>query len=141
MEDEANTKTPTLAEIKTYLRVDGTTEDDLITHFIAAAVSTIENILRHPISDYDVVPDDIRTAIDNCYAIYVGCNEVAKMLWELFEDEGYTTPIEDIRTPVLYPAFFIYDQDNYHWLYLNDLEEEYNRLLELKTTAENILLQ
>ena len=53
MEDEANTKTPTLAEIKTYLRVDGTAEDDLITHFIAAAVSTIENILRHPISDYD----------------------------------------------------------------------------------------
>ena len=89
----------------------------------------------------EVLPlDDIRTAIDNCYAIYVGCNEVAKMLWELFEGEGYTTPIEDIRTPVLYPAFFIYDQDNYHWLYLNDLEEEYNRLLELKTTAENILL-
>lgn len=63
MEDETNTKTPTLAEVKTYLRVDGTAEDDLITHFIAAAVSTIENILRHPISDYDVVPDDIRTAI------------------------------------------------------------------------------
>lgn len=90
----------------------------------------------------EVLPlDDIRTAIDNCYAIYVGCNEAAKILWELFEDEGYTTPIEDIRTPVLYPAFFIYDQDNYHWLYFNDLEEEYNRLLELKTTAENILLQ
>ena len=84
--------------------------------------------------------DDIRTAIEKSYAIYVGCKETAKMLWELFEDEGYTTPIEDIRTPVLYPAFFIYDQDGYHWLYFNDLEEEYNRLLELKTTAENILL-
>ena len=89
----------------------------------------------------EVLPlDDIRTAIERTYAIYVGCNEAAKMLWELFEDEGYTTPIEDIRTPVLYPAFFIYDQDNYHWLYLNDLEEEYNRLLVLKTTAENFLL-
>lgn len=84
--------------------------------------------------------DDIRTAIDKCYAIYVGCNEAAKIVWELFKDEGYETPIENIRTPVLYPAFFIYDQDNYRWLYLNDLEEEYNRLLELKTTAENILL-
>ena len=90
----------------------------------------------------EVLPlDDIHTAIERTYAIYVGCKEAADILWELFGDEGYTTPIEDIRTPVLYPAFFIYDQDNYHWLYLNDLEEEYNRLLELKTTAENILLQ
>lgn len=90
----------------------------------------------------EVLPlDDIHTAIERTYAIYVGCKEAADILWELFGDEGYTTPIEDIRTPVLYPAFFIYDQDNYHWLYFNDLEEEYNRLLELKTTAENILLQ
>lgn len=90
----------------------------------------------------EVLPlDDIHTAIERTYAIYVGCKEAADILWELFSDEGYTTPIEDIRTPVLYPAFFIYDQDNYHWLYFNDLEEEYNRLLELKTTAENILLQ
>ena len=90
----------------------------------------------------EVLPlDDIHTAIERTYAIYVGCKEAADILWELFGDEGYTTPIEDIRTPVLYPAFFIYDQDNYHWLYLNDLEEEYNRLLKLKTTAENILLQ
>lgn len=90
----------------------------------------------------EVLPlDDIHTAIERAYAIYVGCKEAADILWELFGDEGYTTPIEDIRTPVLYPAFFIYDQDNYHWLYFNDLEEEYNRLLELKTTAENILLQ
>ena len=84
--------------------------------------------------------DDIHIAIERAYAIYVGCKEVADILWELFKDEGYETPIENIRTPVLYPAFFIYDQDDYRWLYLNDLEEEYNRLLELKNTAENILL-
>ena len=93
--------------------------------------------------DYDgkVLPlDDIRTAIEKSYAIYVGCNETAKMLWELFEDEGYCTPIENIETPIQYPAFFTYDQDNYCWRYMRDLEEEYNRLLELKTTAENILL-
>lgn len=90
----------------------------------------------------EVLPlDDIHTAIERTYAIYVGCKEAADILWELFGDEGYTTPIEDIRTPVLYPAFFIYDQDSYHWRYMRDLEEEYNRLLELKTTAENILLQ
>ena len=84
--------------------------------------------------------DDIRTAIERSYAIYVGCKEAADILWGLFNDAGYSIPIEDITTSVQYPAFFIYDQDKYCWLYLNDLEEEYNRLLELKTTAENILL-
>ena len=117
-------------------------EEDCRNHEMEHTASFIKKAVVMMDNGGEVLPlDDIRTAIDNCYAIYVGCNEVAKMLWELFEGEGYTTPIEDIRTPVLYPAFFIYDQDNYHWLYLNDLEEEYNRLLELKTTAENILLQ
>ena len=116
-------------------------EEDCRNHEMEHTASFIKKAVVMMDNGEEVLPlDDIRTAIDNCYAIYVGCNEVAKMLWELFEGEGYTTPIEDIRTPVLYPAFFIYDQDNYHWLYLNDLEEEYNRLLELKTTAENILL-
>ena len=89
----------------------------------------------------EVLPlDDMHTAIERAYAIYVGCKEAADILWELFKDEGYETPIENISTPVLYPAFFIYDQDDYRWQYMRDLEEEYNRLLELKTTAENILL-
>ena len=89
----------------------------------------------------EVLPlDNIDTAIERAYAIYVGCKEAADILWELFEDGGYTTPIENIDTPVQYPAFFIYDQDKYYWQYMRDLEEEYNRLLELKTTAENILL-
>ena len=116
-------------------------EEDCRNHEMEHTASFIKKAVVMMDNGGEVLPlDDIRIAIDNCYAIYVGCNEVAKMLWELFEGEGYTTPIEDIRTPVLYPAFFIYDQDNYHWLYFNDLEEEYNRLLELKTTAENILL-
>ena len=116
-------------------------EEDCRNHEMEHTASFIKKAVVMMDNGGEVLPlDDIRIAIDNCYSIYVGCNEVAKMLWELFEGEGYTTPIEDIRTPVLYPAFFIYDQDNYHWLYLNDLEEEYNRLLELKTTAENILL-
>ena len=116
-------------------------EEDCRRHEMEHTASFIKNAVVMMNNGGEVLPlDDIRTAIDNCYAIYVGCNEAAKILWELFEDEGYTTPIEDIRTPVLYPAFFIYDQDNYRWLYFNDLEEEYNRLLELKTTAENFLL-
>ena len=116
-------------------------EDDCLKHEMEHTVSLIKNAVVMMDDGGEVLPlDDIRNAICRCYAIYVGCNEAAKTLWELFEDEGYGTPIEDIVTPILYPAFFIYDRDNYRWLYLNDLEEEYNRLLELKTTAENILL-
>lgn len=116
-------------------------EEDCRKHEMEHTASFIKNAVVMMDNGGEVLPlDDIRTAIERAYAIYVGCNEAAKMLWELFEDEGYCTPIENIRTPVLYPAFFIYDQDNYSWLYLNDLEEEYNRLLKLKTTAENTLL-
>ena len=116
-------------------------EEDCRKHEMEDTASFIKNAVVMMDDGGEVLPlDDIRTAIDKCYTIYVGCNEAAKMLWEVFEDEGYATPLEDIRTPVLYPAFFIYDQDYSHWLYLNDLEEEYNRLLELKATAENILL-
>ena len=116
-------------------------ENECREHEMEHTASFIKNAVVMMDNGGEVLPlDDICAAIEKSYAIYVGCNEAAKMLWELFEDEGYCTPIENIRTPVLYPAFFVYDQDNYSWLYLNDLEEEYNRLLELKTTAENILL-
>ena len=134
-----------MTEIHTYrCDVCGKTfddEDDCRKHEMEHTASFIKNAVVMMNNDGEVLPlDDIRTAIEKSYAIYVGCNEAAKMLWELFEDEGYCTPIENIRTPVLYPAFFVYDQDNYYWLYFNDLEKEYNRLLELKTIAENILL-
>ena len=116
-------------------------ENECREHEMEHTASFIKNAVVMMDNGGEVLPlDDICAAIEKSYAIYVGCNEAAKMLWELFKDEGYCAPIENIRTPVLYPAFFIYDQDNYRWLYLNDLEEEYNRLLELKTTAENILL-
>lgn len=115
--------------------------EDCRKHEMEHTASFIKNAVVMMDKDGGVLPlDDIRTAIERTYAIYVGCKEVADILWELFKDEGYETPIENIRTPVLYPAFFIYDQDDYRWLYMRDLEEEYNRLLELKTTAENILL-
>ena len=134
-----------MTEIHTYrCDVCGKTfddEDDCRKHEMEHTTSFIKNAVVMMDDGGEVLPlDNIDAAIERAYAIYVGCNEAAKMLWELFEDEGYCTPIENIRTPVLYPAFFVYDQDNYSWLYFNDLEKEYNRLLELKTTAENILL-
>lgn len=134
-----------MTEIHTYrCDVCGKTfddEDDCRRHEMEHTASFIKNAVVMMDDGGEALPlDDICTAIERAYAIYVGCNEAAKMLWELFEDEGYCTPIEDIKTSVQYPAFFVYDQDNYGWLYFNNLEEEYNRLLKLKTAAENILL-
>lgn len=84
---------------------------------------------------------DMNTAIERSYAIYVGCKDAADILWELFEGEGYCNPITDIKTSIQYPTVFIYNQDKYCWEDMRDFEEKYNRLLELKTIAENTLLQ
>ena len=115
--------------------------EDCRKHEMEHTASFIKNAVVMMDNGGEVLPlDDIHTAIERAYAIYVGCKEAADILWKMFDDEGYTTPIENIETSIQYPAFFIYDQDKYYWQYMRDLEEEYNRLLELKTTAENILL-
>ena len=116
-------------------------EDDCRKHEMEHTASFIKNAVVMMDNGGEVLPlDDIRTAIERAYAIYVGCKEAADILWKMFDDEGYTTPIENIETSIQYPAFFTYNQDKYCWRYMRDLEEEYNRLLELKTTAENTLL-
>lgn len=42
-----------LEEAKTYLRVDGTNEDQLITRLINSAATIVENILRRPLAEFD----------------------------------------------------------------------------------------
>lgn len=134
-----------MTEIHTYrCDVCGQTfdnEDDCRKHEMEHITAKLKGAVVMMDSLGEVLPlDDIHTAIERAYAIYVGCKEAADILWDLFDSNGYTIPIEDIETSIQYPAFFTYDQDKYRWLYMRDLEEEYNRLLELKTTAENILL-
>ena len=116
-------------------------EDECREHEMEHITAKLKSAVVMMDSLGEVLPlDDMHTAIERAYTIYVGCKEAADILWEAFNDEGYNTPIENIETSIQYPAFFVYDQDNYCWLYMRDLEEEYNRLLDLKTTAENILL-
>lgn len=116
-------------------------EDDCRKHEMEHITTKLKNAVVMMDNGGEVLPlDNIHTAIERTHAIYVRCKEAADILWEMFKDESYIPPIEDIVTPVLYPAFFIYDPDSFCWLYMRDLEKEYNRLLELKTTAENALL-
>lgn len=135
-----------MTEIHTYrCDVCGKTfddEDDCREHEMEHITAKLKGAVVMIDSLGGVLPlDDIHTAIERAYAIYVGCKEAADILWEMFDDEGYSAPIENIETTIQYPAFFTYNQDEYSWLYTRDLEEEYNRLLKLKTTAENALLQ
>ena len=116
-------------------------EDDCREHEMEHITAKLKGAVVMMDSLGEVLPlDDIHTAIERAYAIYVGCKEAADILWEMFDDEGYTTPIENIETSIQYPAFFTYDEDECRWQYMRDLEEEYNRLLALKITAENALL-
>lgn len=116
-------------------------EDDCRKHEMEHSASLLKNGVVIMDSSGEILPlDNIYAAIDRSYAIYVGCDEIAKILWEVFDEEGFCIPIANIDVPIQYPAFFIYDQNNYRWLYMRTLEEEHNRLLELKATAENALL-
>lgn len=116
-------------------------EDDCRKHEMEHNAAKLKGAVVMMDPQGKVLPlDDIHTAIESTYAIYVGCKEAADILWEMFNSNGYCTPIEDIETSVQYPAFFTYNQDEYRWQYMRDLEEEYNRLLDLKITAENALL-
>ena len=134
-----------MTEIHTYrCDVCGKTfddEDDCREHEMEHITAKLKGAVVMLDPQGEVLPlDDIHTAIERTYAIYVRCKEAADILWEMFNSNGYYPPIEDIETPVQYPAFFTYDEDEYRWHYMRDLEEEYNRLLKLKITAENALL-
>lgn len=52
-----------LDEVKLYLRIENELEDGLLEKLILSSSTTVENILRHPLSDYETIPEDIRTAI------------------------------------------------------------------------------
>lgn len=116
-------------------------EIDCYKHEMEHNVTKLKNAVVLMDDGGEILPlDDMYTAIERSYAIYVGCKDAADILWKLFDNEGYCRPIDDINAPIHYPAFFVWDQNNYCWLYLNTLEEKYNRFLELKATAENALL-
>ena len=52
-----------LDEVKTYLRVDGDSEDALITSFICSAEEMCEGIIRYSLADLETVPEIIKQAI------------------------------------------------------------------------------
>lgn len=52
-----------LEEVKLYLRVDGDEENTLITNLISAAEDICEGILRHPLADFDPLPETVKQAV------------------------------------------------------------------------------
>ena len=120
---------------------DFNNKDDCRKHEMEHITTRLKNAVVMMDSCGEILSlDDMSTAIERSYAIYVGCKEAADILWELFEGEGYCSPGADIETPIQYPMVLTYNQEKYCWEDMRVFEEKYNRLLELKTTAENILL-
>lgn len=87
-----------LEEVKEYLRVDGESEDALITSFICSVQEICEGILRYPLSELEVVPETIKQAI--CYGVAcfyeqrekVNAKEVLEMMKNLlfsYRKEGW----------------------------------------------------
>lgn len=56
-----------LDEVKVYLRVDGESEDALVTSFICSAQEMCEGILRYPLKELEQLPETIKQAI--CYGV------------------------------------------------------------------------
>ena len=52
-----------LEEAKLFLRVENEVEDSLITQLIQSSQQTVENTLRHSLTEYAEVPADIIMAI------------------------------------------------------------------------------
>ena len=61
----------TLDEAKLYLKVDGDTDDSLITSCINSAEELCEDILRFPLAEFVAVPETVKQAalyaIENLY--------------------------------------------------------------------------
>ena len=117
-------------------------EEDCRKHEMEHTIAPLKNAVVVFDAGGTILPlDDMETAASFSTAIYVKNEEAEKALWEAFSKEGYCSPAEDIETPIRYPAFFVYnDRDIPYWTQFSDIEEEYNRLLELKATAEKALL-
>ena len=78
-------------------------EDDCREHEMEHIPAKLKGVVVMMDSLGEVLPlDDIHTAIERAYAIYVGCKEAADILWEMFDDEGYNAPLR-----ILKPLFSI----------------------------------
>lgn len=134
-----------MTEIHTYrcdiCGKDFNNKDDCHKHEMEHITTRLKNAVVIMDSCGEILSlDDMSTAIERSYAIYVGCKEAADILWELFEEEGYCSPGTDIKTSIQYPMVLTYNQEKYCWEDMRVFEEKYNRLLELKITAENAIL-
>lgn len=53
----------TIEEVKLYLRVDNDLEDTLIIDFINTAEELIEGILRYPLTEFEEIPEAVKTTV------------------------------------------------------------------------------
>lgn len=67
----------TLELAKAHMKVDGTTEDELVALYIDAAETWCGNYIGKPISDFNPVPADVKLAILRLVSFYFECRNIA----------------------------------------------------------------
>lgn len=115
-------------------------EDDCRKHEMKHKTTGLENSVVMANSSRNVISlDDLEEAIDKAYFIYIGNQEAANQLEEIFQEYGYTFPAEDAKEKVSYPALFAYQDNGMYWKCLQDVENEYNEFLAVKDEMEDLL--
>jgi len=53
----------TLDEAKLYMRIDGDEENNLISSLLLTAQNIVEDVLRRPLSEFEILPETIKQAM------------------------------------------------------------------------------
>ena len=134
-----------MTEIHTYrCDVCGKTfddEDDCREHEMKCKTAGLEKSVVMMDSLRNIIPlDNWEEAIDKAYFIYIANQEAADKLEKLFDEYNYNFPANDAQEAVLYPELFVYEDNGMYWKSLQDVENEYNELLDVKDELWDCLL-
>lgn len=118
-------------------------EDECFAHELKCKTAGLEMNVVFADSSGNIITspqEDWGTAIGHAYYIYVVSQEAADKLEKLFDEYNYSFPAYEAQETVLYPALFVYEDNEMHWKSLQDIENEYNELLAVKDEMQDYLL-
>lgn len=116
-------------------------EDECLDHELKCKTAGLENSVVMLDSSRNILPlDNWEKAIDKAYFVYVATQEAADKLEKLFDEYNFYYPANDVQETTLYPALFVYQDNEMCWKSLQDIENEYNEFLAVKDEMQDCLL-
>nr|WP_321457431.1 head-tail connector protein [uncultured Cohaesibacter sp.] len=89
--------TITLDLAKAHLKIDGTTEDELLTLYIEAAEQQAANYIGKELSEFDPLPADLKLALLRLVAFFYECRNIAVF--------GITSQIAPLNIATVFDAY------------------------------------